>query len=130
MAWVRLVEHITHLLYKWYNDSMNINFYHVENEDIAINTDAILEDGKLLLDGFDYGKRVEEIRGMGKEYEYKLSFDEKNTAKFFEALGVKDKSDSEKLAALKEKFGEKGSLPEIEKYCDEHGITTEFFCWP
>ena len=109
---------------------MKINFYHVENEEIAINTDAILEDDKLLLDGFDYGKRVEELRGMGKEYEYKLSFDKENTAKFFESLDVKDKSDSEKLAALKEKFGEKGSLHEIEKYCDERGIATEFFCWP
>lgn len=36
---------------------MKITFYHYEDGDITINTYAILEDGKLLLDGLDYGKK-------------------------------------------------------------------------
>ena len=109
---------------------MKISFHHYEDEDITINIDAILEDGKLLLDGLDYGKRVEELRGMGDDYEYKLSLDKENTTKLFDSLGVADKTDKQKLAAMKEKFGKDGRISEIEKYCDEHNIKTEFFCWP
>ena len=109
---------------------MKITFYHYEDQDITINTDAILEDGKLLLDGLDYGKRVEELRGMGDDYEYKLSLDKENTAKFFDSLGAADENDKQKLAALKEKFGKNGRISEIEEYCNKHGIETEFFCWP
>lgn len=109
---------------------MKITFYHYEDEDITINTDAILEDGKLLLDGLDCGKRVEELRGMGDDYEYKLSLDKENTAKFFESLGVADKNDKQKLAALKEKFGKDELISEVEEYCNEQDIRTEFFCWP
>lgn len=109
---------------------MKITFYHYEDEDITINTDAILEDGKLLLDGLDYGKRVEELRGMGDDYEYKLSLDKENTAKLFESLGVSNKTDKQKLNTLKDKFGKNGRFSEVEEYCDKHGIKTKFFCWP
>ena len=109
---------------------MKITFYHYEDKDITINTNAILEDGKLLLDGYDYGKRVKDLRGISDEYEYQLSFDQENTAKIFKSLGVADKSDKQKLNALKDKFGEHGRTSEIEKYCNEHQIKTEFFCWP
>ena len=109
---------------------MKITFYHYEDEDITINTDAILKDGKLLLDGLDCGKRVEELRGMGDDYEYKLSLDKENTTKLFDSLGVADKTDKQKLATMKEKFGKDGRISEIEEYCDKHDIKTEFFCWP
>ena len=109
---------------------MKITFYHYEDENITINTDAILEDGKLILDGLDYGKRVEELRGMGDDYEYKLSLDKENTTKLFDSLGVADKTDKQKLATMKEKFGKDGRISEVEKYCDKHDIKTEFFCWP
>ena len=109
---------------------MKISFYHLENKDITINIDAILENGKLLLDGLDYGKRVEELRGMGDDYEYKLSLDKENTAKLFESLGAADKTDAQKLSALKAKFVENGHISDIQDYCDEHEIETEFFSWP
>ena len=101
---------------------MKITFYHYEDEDITINTDAILKDGKLLLDGLDYGKRVEELRGMGDDYEYKLSLDNENTTKLFDSLGVADKTDKQKLATMKEKFGKDGRISEIEEYCDVYEI--------
>ena len=40
------------------------------------------------------------------------------------------KTDKQKLATMKEKFGKDGRISEVEKYCDEHGIKTDFFCWP
>lgn len=109
---------------------MKINFYHYEDKEITINTDVILEDGELLFDGFDYGKRVKELRGISSEYEYKLSLDQKSTTKLFEVLGVADKTDEQKLSALKEKFGEHGRTSDIQDFCDGHGIKTKFFCWP
>ena len=109
---------------------MKIKFYHYEDKDITIDTDAILEDGKLILDGYDYGKRVEDMRGMGDDYEYRLSLNEENTTKFFESLGVSNKSEEQKLAALKEKFGKNGRTSEIREYCDKRNIKTDFFSWP
>jgi hypothetical protein len=103
--------------------------YHYEDEDITINVDVILEDGKLLFDGLDFGDRVEELRG-DDSYEYKLSLDQENATKLFELLGVANETDKKKIEALKEKFGENGRISEIEEYCEKNGIKTEFFCWP
>ena len=107
---------------------MKITFYHYEDEDITINTDAILEDGKLILDGLDYGKRVEELRGMGDDYEYKLSLDKENTTKLFDSLGVADKTDKQKLATMKEKFGKDRN--EVFKKLYEHDIYARKYFYP
>ncbi len=109
---------------------MKITFYHYKDDDITINTDIVLEDGKLLFDGFDSGKRVGEIRGISDDYEYKLSLDEENTAKLFKLLDADDKTDEEKLNLIKERFGREGSTSEFSEFCDKNGIKTEFFCWP
>lgn len=109
---------------------MKITFYHLETDDISININAVLEDGKLSLDGYDYGKRVEELRGMSDEYEYHLSLDEENAAKLFALLGVADGTDKQKLSALKVKFGKNGHVSEVSDYCEENGIKTSFFSWP
>ena len=114
----------------WYHMSMEIVFYHYEDKDIVINTNAILEDGKLRLDGYDYGKRVKELRGMGDDFEYGLSLDQNNTTKLFESLGVADKTDKQKLAALKDKFGKNGRISEVREYCDKRNIKTAYFSWP
>jgi hypothetical protein len=109
---------------------MRTTFYHYEDKDISINIDAVLEDGELLFDGFDCGEQVKKLREVSDEYEYKLFLNQDNSSKLFEALGVADKTDKQKLAALIEKFGENGSISEIEEYCDDHEIKTEFYCWP
>ena len=109
---------------------MKTTFYHFEDEAIIVDVKVALNNEELIFDGFDYGKKVKDSRGVSDEYEYSLSFDKENTRKFFELLGVSDKGDDDKLAVLKKKFGENGSISVIKEYCDNNGIETKFFSWP
>ena len=109
---------------------MKINFYQFKDENITVDITAVLENGKLTFNGFDYGKKVEDSRGVSSEYEYSLSLDNVNTDKLFTKLGIADKKDEDKLGLLKEKFGKDGSLSAFKEYCDMNEIETKFFCWP
>lgn len=109
---------------------MRIVFYKAERNDISISISVCLEDGKLKFDGYDCGNRVGEFRGVSSEFEYFLNLDEANTAKAFEALGISDKSDQEKLEFIRDKFSSDGSFRGFEKYCADHGIETKYSSWP
>lgn len=74
-----------------------IKFYQAKNDGISISITAHLNDGKLSLQGLDHGPDVDEIRGMGEDYEYTLSLDKENSQKLFESLKIADKTDEEKL---------------------------------
>ena len=108
----------------------NIPFYHTKCSGIEISIIAQLDDGKLSLQGHDHGPRVEELRGMGEDYEYTLSLDEAETQKLFEILGLADKTGAEKLEEIKKKFGKSAGISVLEEFCDEHDIKTKFFAWP
>lgn len=108
----------------------NITFYHSKRSGIEISITAQLDDGKLSLQGHDHGPVVEELRGMGDDYEYNLLLDEENTKKLFDLLEITDKSDTEKLATIKQKFGKSAGVSGLEDFCDEHNIKTKFFNWP
>ena len=109
---------------------MRIVFYKAERNDINISISVCLEDGKLQFDGYDYGTRVKEFRGISDEFEYYLNLDEANTTKAFEALGISSKSDQEKLEFIRDKFNKDGSFRGFEKYCADHGIETKYSSWP
>lgn len=112
------------------NKNTSITFYHTKRSGIEISIVAQLDDGKLSLQGHDHGSKVEELRGMGEDYEYTLSLDEENTQKLFEFLEMASKTDNEKLEGIKKKFGKSAGTSALEDYCDEHKIKTEFFNWP
>lgn len=107
-----------------------IKFYQAENDDISISITACLDAGKLSLRGLDHGSSVDEIRGMGEDYEYTLSLDKENSQKLFELLGVNEKTDAEKLEKVRDTFSKDGGVSGLEDYCKGHDIKTSFSCWP
>ena len=113
-----------------YNRVMKIDFYHLDNDEIHVSMDLVLEDGELKFNGYDYGKRVKELRGISDDYEYHLSLDKENTAKLFELLEINEKSDKEKLENIKERFSKDEGFSGFKDFCEENGIKTNFFCWP
>ena len=64
------------------------------------------------------------------DYEYYLKLDEENTKKAFEALGVADKSDKEKLQFIVDTFKKDQGFSGFEEYCEKHDIEAKFFSWP
>lgn len=109
---------------------MKIDFYKEKLDDIDISISLSLEDGVLKFEGFDYGEKVGEIRGVSDEYEYSLMLNGENTEKLFKLMGISNKTEKEKLEFIRDKFSEDHGFSGFKKYCEENGIETEFFCWP
>ena len=110
--------------------SMKIDFYHLDDDEIHISMDLILENDELKFSGYDYGKRVEELRGMGDDYEYHLDLDKENTTKLFKLLEIDNKSDKEKLEYIKKRFSKDEGFSGFEDFCEDNNIETKFFSWP
>lgn len=110
--------------------NMEIELYKSKTDDIDILMTAKIDGGRLLLQGSDYGSRVDDIRGMGSGYEYAVSLDRHNSLKLFDLLDISDKTDEEKLSKIKELFGKGSGISELQKYCEGHKIKTSFFSWP
>lgn len=107
-----------------------IKFYQARSSGISISIMAHLDNGKLSLQGLDHGPSVEEIRGVGEDYEYTLSLDEENSQKLFKLLRVAEGTDTEKLEKVRDAFNKDGGISGLEKYCESHNIKNSFSCWP
>ena len=112
--------------------TMEMPFYHSKRKDIEINMTVSLHDGELQFSGYDFGEFVAKspVGQGGDEYEYYLKLDEENTKKAFEALGVADKSDKEKLQFIVDTFKKDQGFSGFEEYCEKHDIEAKFFSWP
>lgn len=105
---------------------MKMPFYKMDSERVHVSITAILENGKLSLDGFDYGKYVEEVRGT-EDFDYTLSLDEENTGKLFALMGIADKTDEEKLEAVCVRFSPDKGVFGLYEYCKANNIAASYF---
>ena len=106
---------------------MEISFYKEEREDINISISVGLDDGKLRLDGLEYGSTVERLRGTTRDHEYTLSLDKENTKKLFDKLGISDKTDEQKLEAIRDRFSKDKGVFGLDKYCESNGIEIFYY---
>lgn len=105
---------------------MNMPFYKMDSERVHVSITATLENGKLSLDGFDYGKYVEEFRGT-EDFDYTLSLDKENTGKLFALMGIADKTDEEKLEAVCVRFSHDRGVFVLYEYCKANNIAASYF---
>ena len=106
-----------------------LELYKETRDDVQVTINAYLENGELKLEGHDIGKTVKDSWGTGDSYEYFLSVSKDNTVELFESLGIPDKSDKQKLIAIKEKFNWENDFSEFSKYCEDNKIKTSFSSW-
>lgn len=106
---------------------MEISFYKEKREDINISINTSLDDGALRLNGYEYGSTVERLRGTARDHEYSLSLDKENTDKLFEKLGISDKTDRQKLEAIRNEFSKDKGVFGLDKYCEANGIETFYY---
>lgn len=107
---------------------MELDFYNENRDDILIAITIALENEELILRGFESGKTVDSIWGES-DYEYFLSLDQSNTKKLFEKLGVADKTDKQKLEAVRDKFSKGKGTRLLKEYCKKNNIETSFFSY-
>lgn len=66
----------------------SITLYHLEREDIKVDVVARFEKNKLIIDGYDIGKTVEEAWG-DSDYEYVMTIPTTSLPQLYRLLNVK-----------------------------------------
>ncbi len=106
----------------------SITLYHLESEDIKIDIVARFEEDKLIIDGYDIGKTVEEAWG-DSDYEYILTIPAKSLPPLYGLLGVEEGDREKLLEALAKRFRGNKCFSAIGGFLDQNSIEHETFTW-
>ena len=106
--------------------------FHESRPEIHIRiTASINQEGKLLIEGYDSGKLVEELRGDW-DYEYCMSIKKENKELLKKKLSkelLKTLNDEKLLVWLKENYNHNEAFSAIEFLLDRMKIPYEPFSW-
>lgn len=87
------------------------------DENISIHVNASLQNGKLIISGYDAGGTVESIWD-DDDYEYWYELDQKETLKLLKVInGINDPEES-----VKREFSGTDGCKKFREICDENGI--------
>ncbi len=106
----------------------SITLFYLENENIKINIVARFEEDKLIIDGYDIGKRVEEAWG-DSDYEYVMTIPAKSVPPLYGLLGVEVGDREMLLEVLAERFRGNRCFSAIGDFLDQNNIEHETFTW-
>ena len=102
--------------------------YHLKREDIKIDMVARFEKDKLIIDGYDIGKTVEEAWG-DSDYEYVMTIPAENLPPLYKLLGVEEGNRKALLEALAKRFHGNKCFSAIGDFLDQNNIEHETFTW-
>jgi len=106
----------------------SITLYHLEREDIKIDIIARFEKNKLIIDGYDIGKTVEEAWG-DSDYEYVMTIPASSLPQLYRLLDVKVGDRRRLLKVLAERFHGNHCFSAIGDFLEENNIEHESFTW-
>ncbi len=106
----------------------SITLYHLESKDIKIDIVARFEEDKLIIDGYDIGKIVEEVWG-DSDYEYIMTIPASSLPALYRLLGVEVGDQRRLLEALAERFHGNTCFSALGDFLDEHHIAHDTFTW-
>jgi hypothetical protein len=116
------------LYLKEQNIDYSITLYHLEREDIKIDIVARFDKGKLIIDGYDIGKTVEEAWG-DSDYEYVMTIPARSLPPLYRLLNVKVDDRKTLLEALAKRFHGNKCFSAIGDFLDQNSIERETFTW-
>ena len=99
--------------------------FHTDN--IKVQIDAYFEDGKLVVDGYDIGKAVEEFWG-DSDYEYTTTVFPLDVKKLYPLFNISEDPDI-LLQQLAARFNTNSCYSDFRNFCDANGIQYESFSW-
>ena len=106
----------------------SITLYHLKREDIKIKIVARFEKDKLIIDGYDIGKTVEEAWG-DSDYEYVMTIPATSLPALYELLNVEVGDRKTLLEALAKRFHGNKCFSAIGDFLDQNSIEHETFTW-
>jgi len=106
----------------------SITLYHLEREDIKIDIVARFEKNKLIIDGYDIGKTVEEAWG-DSDYEYVMTIPASSLPEIYRLLDVEVGDRRRLLEALAERFQGNHCFSAIGDFLEKNNIEHESFTW-
>lgn len=110
----------------------SVVLFQEKRKDIQIIVTAhVSEAGELVIEGYDVGSLVKDLRGEYQyEYTLKIKAEEKNRyIQFLQNKGHEVKEDANLLAFLKANYQQNDAFSKIQKSLNEIGIKSEFFSW-
>ena len=102
--------------------------FHLKTYGIKVTIEAYFEDEKLVIDGYDIGKIVEEVWG-DSDYKYSTTIHPKEVKKLYSLFGVEEGDKVRLLAAIKERFHTNTCFSEFSEFLTKNDIKSERFSW-
>jgi hypothetical protein len=105
-----------------------IALFRRETPDIRIYIDAYFQGEKLIIEGQDLGKRVEEYWG-DSDYEYSVTVPGEEVIKLYSLMLVKEGDEEGLLKAIAANYHTNTCFSEFRNFLDKNGIMYEGFSW-
>jgi len=106
-----------------------ITLYKFESADIKISIEIYFNDeDKLILDGYDIGKRVRELMG-DTDYEYQYTVEPEEAKKIANILGVDRQDKMALLKEIKSRFSGNNAYSKFGAFMEKNDIKFDRFTW-
>ena len=107
---------------------MRITLFQYSTSDISINIEAYFDGDKLIIEGYDIGKRVEEAWG-DSDYEYSVTITGNEVVKLYSLMNVTVGNKEGLLKAIADTYNTNSCYSEFRDFIDRNGIKSEGFSW-
>jgi hypothetical protein len=103
-----------------------IILYKYHSPDLSVRIEAFFKKDKLIIEGYDVGKSVDEWFG-DSDYEYSTTLTGEELKKLFLLFHVEKEDKTGLLKAIEEEFHDKNCYSELRKLLDENDIKYDSF---
>jgi hypothetical protein len=105
-----------------------VTLYQFNSPSSNINIEAYFDDGKLVIEGQDIGKTVEEAWG-DSDYEYFITVPSNEVIKLYGLFQAKEGDEAGLLNAIADKYNTNTCYSEFRDFLETNGVKHEGFSW-
>lgn len=106
-----------------------VTLFHLEYEGMTIDMSLyFMEDGSLFFDGYDSGRRVEELTG-DSDVEYTYSINPEEVKKLYPLLGVRQNDKRSLLTVIQSRFNTNKAYTDFGRFMEDNQVEYEGFTW-
>jgi hypothetical protein len=102
--------------------------FSLDSDIISVTITAYFDDGKLVIEGYDIGKFVEEAWG-DSDYEYSTTINPKEVKKLYPLFEVEEGDKRRLLDAIKGRYHTNTCYSEFSEFLRKNNIKSDGFSW-